>query len=107
MAYREYGFFFVTREAIRQWFSLVTSSLIKIIAESPHSRQKISNHDKSYIILLSLLLKQTIKLWGVAEQFHALRVIWVVILFHRYHTKYDPQQKEIIEALHHFKAYDN
>ena len=26
--------FFVTREAIRQWFSLVTSSLVKIIAES-------------------------------------------------------------------------
>ena len=32
--------FFVTREAIRQWFSLVTSSLVKIIAESPHSWQK-------------------------------------------------------------------
>ena len=33
---------FVTREAIRQWFSLVTSSLVKIIAESPHSWQKKS-----------------------------------------------------------------
>ena len=28
------------REAIRQWFSLVTSSLVKIIVESPHSWQK-------------------------------------------------------------------
>ena len=31
---------FVTREAIRKLFSLVTSSLVKIIAESPHSWQK-------------------------------------------------------------------
>ena len=43
--------FFVTREAIRQWFSLVTSSLVKIIAESPHSWQKIVIHGNSCIIL--------------------------------------------------------
>ena len=39
------------REAIRQWFSLVTSSLVKIIAESPHSWQKIVIHGNSCIIL--------------------------------------------------------
>ena len=43
--------FFVTREAIRQWFSLMTLSLVKIIAESPHSWQKIVIHGNSCIIL--------------------------------------------------------
>ena len=46
--------FFVTREAIRQWFSLVTSSLVKIIAESPHEWQKIVIHGNSCIILYIL-----------------------------------------------------
>ena len=32
--------FFVTSEAIRQWFSRVTKSLVKIIAELPDSWQK-------------------------------------------------------------------
>ena len=32
--------FFVTSEAIRQWFSRVTKSWVKIIAESPHEWQK-------------------------------------------------------------------
>ena len=43
--------FFVTSEAIRLWFSLVTSSLVKIIAESPHSWQKIVIHGNECIIL--------------------------------------------------------
>ena len=29
--------FWVTRDAICQWYSLVTSSLVKIIGKSPHS----------------------------------------------------------------------
>ena len=36
------------------WFSLVTSSLVKIIAESPHSWQKIVIHGNSCIILYVL-----------------------------------------------------
>ena len=32
--------FWVTREAICQWFSLVTSYLVKIIGQSPHSWHK-------------------------------------------------------------------
>ena len=43
--------FFVTREVIRQWFSLVTSSLVKTIAELPHSWQKFVIHGNSCIIL--------------------------------------------------------
>ena len=31
---------FVFREAIRQWFSLATSSLVKSVTESPHAWQK-------------------------------------------------------------------
>ena len=50
MGYREYRFF-VTSRAIRQSFSRVTSSLVKIIAESPHSWQKISIHGNPYLIL--------------------------------------------------------
>ena len=34
--------FFVTSEAIRQWFARVTKSRVKIIAESPHEWQKRS-----------------------------------------------------------------
>ena len=34
------NYFFVTSEAIRQWFSRVTKSRVKIIAESPHEWQK-------------------------------------------------------------------
>ena len=41
---------YVSRESIQQWFSL-TKSLVKIIAESPHSWQKIGIHSISYIIL--------------------------------------------------------
>ena len=37
--YHEY-WFWVTRNAICQWFSLVTSSLVKIIGKSPHSWPK-------------------------------------------------------------------
>ena len=43
--------FFVTLEAIRQWFSLVTSSLRKIIAELPHSWQRIVIYSNSCVIL--------------------------------------------------------
>ena len=45
--------FFVTSEAIRQWFSRVTkySSRVKIIAESPHEWQKIVIHGNECIIL--------------------------------------------------------
>ena len=43
--------FFVTSEAIRQWFSRVTKSRVKIIAESPHEWQKIVIHGNECIIL--------------------------------------------------------
>ena len=43
--------FLVTREVICQSFSLVTSSLVKIIGKSPHSWQKIVIHCNSCIIL--------------------------------------------------------
>ena len=43
--------FFVTSEAIRQWFSRVTKSRVKIIAESPHEWQKIVIHSNECIIL--------------------------------------------------------
>ena len=46
--------FLVTRGAIRQLFSLVTLSLVKIIAESPHLWQKIVTHSNSCIILYIL-----------------------------------------------------
>ena len=42
---------YVTRDAIRQCFSLVISSLVKTIAESPHSWQIILIHGNSCIIL--------------------------------------------------------
>ena len=42
---------FVIREAIRQWFSLETSSLVKIITEPPHSWQKLVNQVNPHIIL--------------------------------------------------------
>ena len=42
---------FVTREAIRQWFSRVTKSRVKIFAELPHKlKKKIGIHDNPYII---------------------------------------------------------
>ena len=44
---------FVTREAIQQWFSCVTSSHVKIVAKSPHSWQKIVFRANPYIILYS------------------------------------------------------
>ena len=43
--------FFVTSEAIRQWFSRVTKSRVKIIADSPHEWQKIVIHGNECIIL--------------------------------------------------------
>ena len=43
--------FGVTREAICQWFSLETSSLVKIIGKSPHSWPKMVIHGNSCIIL--------------------------------------------------------
>ena len=43
--------FLVTREVICQRFSLVTSSLVKIIGKSPHSWPKIVIHGNSCIIL--------------------------------------------------------
>ena len=43
--------FLVTREVICSWFSLVTSSLVKIIGKSPHSWPKIVIHGNSCIIL--------------------------------------------------------
>ena len=43
--------FFVTSEAIRQWFSRVTKSRVKIIAESPQKWQKIVIHGNECIIL--------------------------------------------------------
>ena len=43
--------FFVTSGAIRQWFSRVTKSRVKIIAESPHEWQKIVIHGNECIIL--------------------------------------------------------
>ena len=43
--------FFVTSEAIRQWFSRVTKSRVKIIAESPHEWQKIVIHGNECIVL--------------------------------------------------------
>ena len=46
--------FLFAPEAIQQWFSYVTSSLVKIIAESPHSWQKIIIHGNSCIILYFL-----------------------------------------------------
>ena len=46
---------FVTREVIRQRFSLVTSSLVKIFAEAPHSWQKVVIHGNPHIILYILL----------------------------------------------------
>ena len=42
---------FVTSEAIQQWFSRVTKSRVKIIAESPHEWQKIVIHGNECIIL--------------------------------------------------------
>ena len=41
----------VTREVICQWFSFVTSSLVKLIAKSSHSWSKIVIHGNSCIIL--------------------------------------------------------
>ena len=43
--------FFVTSEAIWQWFSRVTKSRVKIIAESPHEWQKVVIHSNECIIL--------------------------------------------------------
>ena len=43
--------FLVTREVICQWFSLVTSLLVKIVGKSPHSWLKIVIHGSSCIIL--------------------------------------------------------
>ena len=43
--------FFVASEAIRQWFSRVTKSRVKIIAESPHEWQKIVINGNECIIL--------------------------------------------------------
>ena len=48
MGYHEYRFFFVSREEIRQGFSLVISLLVEIIAESPDSWQEIGIHGNSY-----------------------------------------------------------
>ena len=50
MGYREYRFF-VIREAILQWFLLVTKSRVKIIVGSPHKWQNIGIHGDPYIIL--------------------------------------------------------
>ena len=48
--------FFYTHEVIRQWFSLMTSSLMKIIAKSPHSwQQKVVIHCNSSIILYVIM----------------------------------------------------
>ena len=41
----------VTCDAICQWFSLLTSSLVKIIGKSPHSWPKIVIHGNSCITL--------------------------------------------------------
>ena len=52
MDFREY-WFFVTSEAIRQWFSRVTKSLVKMIAELPDSWQKTVftvTHTSFYIL---------------------------------------------------------
>ena len=46
--------FFVTRDAIQQWFSLVTLSLMKILAEWPHLWHKIIIYVNPYIILYIL-----------------------------------------------------
>ena len=43
--------FFVTSEATPQWFSRVTKSRVKIIAESPHEWQKFVIHSNECIIL--------------------------------------------------------
>ena len=43
--------FFVTSEAIRQWFSWMTKARVKIIAVAPHKWQKIIIHTNPYIIL--------------------------------------------------------
>ena len=43
--------FFVWSEAIRQWFSRVTKSRAKVIAESPHEWQKVVIHGNKCIIL--------------------------------------------------------
>ena len=46
--------FWVTHDVICQWFSLVTSSLVKVIGKSPHSWPKIVIHSNSCIILYYL-----------------------------------------------------
>ena len=43
--------FLVTSEEIRRWFSRVTKSRVKILAESPHEWQKIVIHGNECIIL--------------------------------------------------------
>ena len=50
--------FGVTRDAICPWFSLVTSSLVKIIGKSPHSSPKIGIHGNSCIILYLFHVQQ-------------------------------------------------
>ena len=45
-----------TRDAICQWFSLVTSSLVKIVGKSPHLWQNIVIYGNSCIILYILVI---------------------------------------------------
>ena len=49
--------FWVTREAICQWFSLVTSSLVKIIGKSPHEwpKRRFANDFHSWKLLANRL----------------------------------------------------
>ena len=47
--------FFVTSEAIRRWFSRVTKSRVKIIAESPHDQvARLLNHESRECRTLAL-----------------------------------------------------
>ena len=68
--------FLVTREVICQWFSLVTSSLVKIIGKSPHSWPKIVIHGNSCIILY-IPTQIHLQLMGVKR----LRKSFLVLLF--------------------------
>ena len=57
---------------MRQWFSLMTSSLVKIIAESPHSWQKSGIHGNPYIILYILFYLYILYIYIVSSVFACL-----------------------------------
>ena len=90
--------FWVTRGAIYQWFSLVTSSLVKIIGKSPHSWPK-SRYSRQF--MHHSLYHEQDPIWSFATQFLSeLRYFQSNILFEIWSTGLCVQPCHLFPYLH-------